>query len=40
VERVDAIKRHREAQQLAEGWSRDEAGNLIPPGWVRKGAAA
>lgn len=37
VQRVGAIKRHREAQQLAQGWVRDEHGNMIPPGWERRG---
>ncbi|TMJ13534.1 MAG: hypothetical protein E6G94_11700 [Alphaproteobacteria bacterium] len=35
ITQVGAIKRHRENGQLAEGWTRDEAGNMIPPGWVR-----
>lgn len=39
VARVAAIRRHKESQQLARGWSRDEAGRMIPPGWVRAGPA-
>jgi hypothetical protein len=33
--KVGAIKRHKEAQQIAAGWTRDEEGNMIPPGWVK-----
>jgi hypothetical protein len=39
VRRVAAIKRHREQDQLAEGWTRDEEGRMIPPGWVRAAPA-
>lgn len=35
--KVTAIRRHDDARKLAEGWSRDEATDMmIPPGWVRK----
>ena len=35
--KVAAIKHHDDARKLAEGWSRDEATDMmIPPGWVRK----
>src|SRR5436190_2178898 len=40
VRRVAAIRRHREGEQLAEGWTRDEEGRMIPPGWVRAAPAA
>jgi hypothetical protein len=35
LRKISAIKRHRRPQLLAEGWSEDENGRLIPPGWVR-----
>jgi hypothetical protein len=38
-ERVREIKREKADGKLAQGWTRDEAGNWIPPGWVRKDAA-
>ncbi len=31
---INAIRRHRQAEQLAQGWSQDEEGRMIPPGWV------
>jgi hypothetical protein len=34
--KLSAIARVRDKQKLAEGWIQDEAGNWIPPGWVRK----
>ena len=37
LRKVRAIERHRRPQLLAEGWSEDEEGRLIPPGWVRSG---
>lgn len=36
LKKVTAIHRHDRAQKLAAGWSEDEEGHLIPPGWVRK----
>lgn len=33
--KLSAMARHREKEQLAQGWSRDEEGRMIPPGWVR-----
>ena len=33
--KLEAIGRHREREQLAEGWSKAEDGTMIPPGWVR-----
>lgn len=33
--KVAAIERHENARRLEEGWSRDEEGRMIPPGWVR-----
>lgn len=36
LEKIEAIERHEAPKKLAEGWVRDEAGNWIPPGWVRK----
>lgn len=35
--KVEAIERHHRRKKLAEGWSEDENGYLIPPGWVRGG---
>jgi len=35
LRKLSAIRRHTEAKQLAEGWSKDEEGRMIPPGWVR-----
>ena len=35
LRKVEAIRRHDRARKLAEGWSEDEEGRLIPPGWVR-----
>ncbi len=34
--KIEAIERHENQQRLAEGWSQDEEGRMIPPGWVRK----
>jgi hypothetical protein len=36
LDKIEAIERHEEPKKLAQGWIRDEAGNWIPPGWVRK----
>ena len=36
LKKVEAIHRHDRAQKLEAGWSEDEEGRLIPPGWVRK----
>ena len=36
LRKLGAIHRHQRAQKLAEGWTEDEQGHLIPPGWVRK----
>jgi len=35
--KVEAISRHGNRKKLAEGWSQDENGYMIPPGWVRAG---
>ncbi len=35
IERANNIRRQREQRQFAEGWSRSEDGDMIPPGWVR-----
>jgi hypothetical protein len=35
--RIAALERHRGRERIAQGWVRDEAGNWIPPGWVRSG---
>jgi hypothetical protein len=36
LKRLDRLAQRREAEKLAQGWTRDEATNvLIPPGWVR-----
>jgi hypothetical protein len=32
--------REKAGEKLASGWSQDEDGNWIPPGWVRKDEAA
>jgi hypothetical protein len=34
--KLGAIARRRDGERLASGWVQDEAGNWIPPGWVRK----
>lgn len=39
LKKLSAIARVRDAAKLAKGWIQDEAGNWIPPGWVRKDAA-
>jgi hypothetical protein len=36
--KIEAIERHENRRRLAEGWSQDEEGRMIPPGWVRAGA--
>lgn len=39
IEQLDkklvAFGRREEARKLAEGWTKDEEGRMIPPGWVR-----
>jgi molybdenum-dependent DNA-binding transcriptional regulator ModE len=35
LRKVAAIERHENVRKLAEGWSQDEEGRMIPPGWVR-----
>jgi hypothetical protein len=35
LRKIDAIEKHGASKKLAAGWSRDEEGNWIPPGWVR-----
>lgn len=35
--KLKAFGAREEKRMLAEGWSRDEEGRLIPPGWVRAG---
>ncbi|HEV2079322.1 MAG TPA: hypothetical protein VGR19_05430, partial [Allosphingosinicella sp.] len=35
LSRLDAISRHEEPKKIAQGWSKDEDGYMIPPGWVR-----
>lgn len=39
-QRVREIEAEKAAKRAAEGWTRDEAGNPIPPGWVRRDEAA
>lgn len=39
LKKLSAIARVRDAEKLAKGWTKDEEGNWIPPGWVRKDAA-
>jgi hypothetical protein len=34
--RVAEVKQEEAQKRLAQGWTQDEAGNWIPPGWVRK----
>jgi hypothetical protein len=34
--KLAAIERRRDEQRLAEGWTKDESGHWIPPGWVRR----
>jgi hypothetical protein len=36
LRKLGAMDAHRRAEKLAAGWSEDESGYLIPPGWVRK----
>ncbi|HEX8513009.1 MAG TPA: hypothetical protein VF688_07865 [Allosphingosinicella sp.] len=38
--RLDDIDREKADGRLAQGWSRDEEGHWIPPGWARKNDAA
>ncbi|MFN3388880.1 MAG: hypothetical protein ACK40O_08090 [Allosphingosinicella sp.] len=38
--KLSALARVREREQLASGWSRDEEGRMIPPGWVRADGGA
>jgi hypothetical protein len=38
--KLDAITGARDSERLESGWLRDEDGNWIPPGWVRKDEAA
>lgn len=40
IKKLSAIARVRDAAKLASGWTRDEEGNWIPPGWVRRDEAA
>lgn len=35
LKRLAAIRRHREREQLEDGWAKDENGYMIPPGWTR-----
>jgi len=35
LSKVKAISRHDSKRMLAEGWSEDDEGRMIPPGWVR-----
>jgi hypothetical protein len=35
LRKIDAIVSHDEKIQLAQGWTRDEEGRMIPPGWAR-----
>lgn len=37
LRKLEALDRHGEDERLEQGWSRDEEGNMIPPGWVRAG---
>ncbi|HYJ52485.1 MAG TPA: hypothetical protein VEW04_04875 [Allosphingosinicella sp.] len=37
---MKGLRETQEAKQLAEDWTRDEEGRMIPPGWVRAGPAA
>jgi hypothetical protein len=37
--RIREMELEEAAKRVAEGWSLDEEGNAIPPGWVRRGAA-
>jgi hypothetical protein len=38
--RLEDIAREKADSKLAEGWSRDEEGHWIPPGWERKDDSA
>ena len=33
--KIEAIRAMQQQEQQAEGWSQDEQGRMIPPGWVR-----
>ncbi len=33
--KVEAIESHDNRRKLEEGWSQDEEGRMIPPGWIR-----
>ncbi len=35
--KLKAFGAREEKRQLAEGWSKDDEGRMIPPGWVRQG---
>jgi hypothetical protein len=35
LRKVAAIRAHTERGRIAAGWTRDEEGRMIPPGWVR-----
>jgi hypothetical protein len=35
VRKLKAIDRHDNARKLEEGWTKDEEGRMIPPGWAR-----
>jgi hypothetical protein len=37
LSKIEAIERHEAPKKLAEGWTQDEAGRWIPPGWVKAG---
>lgn len=34
LRKMDAIERYEQDEKLEEGWTRDNEGNMIPPGWV------
>lgn len=36
LRKLDALSRHDETNKLAQGWTKDEEGRMIPPGWVRE----
>ncbi len=36
LRKLEAIARHDRRKKLDEGWSQDEEGRMIPPGWVRR----
>ena len=35
LRKLEALDRHEHPRMLAEGWTGDEEGRMIPPGWVR-----